>query len=165
MPCLFSGTLIQKDGTTYTFTRTTAGSLTTVPAKTRVIVADDPGREHITIIWSGRNDYANTDVQYNIAAMRDAMRVAHRRYLVLSIINAVAEPSGSSAYNSIAARNAELKRMFGHHYLDVRSLINAGTADDTPASANVSADGLHLNDTGYGVVAQAVFNEIVRRGW
>ena len=125
----------------------------------------------VHIIWAGRNDIgvnSNTTILSNIAAMV-ALIPTPQNYVVLGVINASGEPSGSANYNQITALNASLASTYGAHFLDVRSYL---VSQDNPAlSGDVSAhasdlippslqytDGLHLNSAGYLAVATFLAN-------
>ena len=125
----------------------------------------------LNLIWAGRNDLgvnSNTTILANIASMV-ALIPAPKNYAILSVINASAEPSGSTNYNQIVALNAALASTYGTHYLDVRSYlvsqynpalsgdVSAHAADEIPPSLQYS-DGLHLNSAGYLAVATFLAN-------
>jgi lysophospholipase L1-like esterase len=122
-----------------------------------------------TIIWAGRNNYSDpTTVKSDIAAMVAAL--GHSRYIVISVLNSNAEPSGSANYNTIMQLNADLAATYGSHFIDMRSylvsLYNPGIPQDvtdhgndvTPSSLRV--DALHLNSSGYAYVAQKISQNI-----
>lgn len=140
------------------------GGETSTQIKARFI-ADTAKWGHYTLIWSGRNNsFAPTTVKADIAAMIAAL--PHTRYLVMSIQNGTAEPSGNAAYVTMMALNADLAALYPGHYLDVRSQLVAAYdpavpqdvidhGNDVPPSS-LRLDAVHLNSAGYLVVARAV---------
>ena len=84
------------------------------------------------------------------------------------------EPVGSVYYYPAININSLLTKEFPNEFIDIRKeLILAGqptsqdatdrAADMTPSS--LRSDTLHLNDTGYQLVADILAAEITRRGW
>jgi lysophospholipase L1-like esterase len=141
------------------------GGETSTQIRTRMVAATDKA-DYTTIIWAGRNNYASgSTVQSDIAAMVAAL--GHDRYLILSILNSSAEPSGNANYNLIVALNAALASTYGAKFVDVRDyLINDALAalGITPTAQDVidigndvvpdslRSDEIHLNNDGYQAV-------------
>jgi lysophospholipase L1-like esterase len=128
------------------------------------------------VIWVGRNDGGLPNgVAQNIASM--VSKISSGEYIVMSIINAYNEPTGSSAYNSIVAENNAMATVYGSHYLDIRSVLVSAydpsisqdvidhANDVIPQSLHAQGDVIHLNETGYGIVAKAVAKKITALGW
>ncbi len=133
-----------------------------------------------TIIWSGRNDFTNAaTVEANIASMVAAL--GHQRFLIMSIMNGPNEPSGNSNYTAIMAINAYLAATYPNNYLDIRSYIvqngltDAGItptaqdlidiSNDVPPTSLRADSVVHLNTTGYALVAKQVANYIAAHNW
>jgi hypothetical protein len=129
----------------------------------------------ITIIWVGRNDIGtatNSAIENNIAAMV-ANLGTNNKYVVLSILNASTEPSGSANYNQIIQLNSDLATLYPGHYFDIRAyLVQNGLTDaaispsaqdltdisnDVPP-ADLRINTLHLTSVGYSLVAQQIYN-------
>ena len=127
-----------------------------------------------TIIWAGYNNYtATTTVEADIATMAAALTSDH--YIILSILNSPAQPSGSAGYNDIIQINNYLAATYGSHYLNVREylvqdgLAAAGLTPTTQDLINISEDvppdslefggGVHLNGTGNTVVADYIYQQ------
>jgi hypothetical protein len=77
---------------------------------------------NFTVIWSGRNDGFPNSVLANIQAMVNSLP-SPKRFVVLSVLNANGEVSGSGTYNNIVALNNSLKAAFPNNYLDIRELL------------------------------------------
>lgn len=176
---------------TSTFTRTTAGTATVIPNRTPFIPTTSGGEGNTVVIWSGRNDiisqkteplvYTNQSIINNITAMVGFLSPLQKRFVVLSIADSAGEYAGSgipadvTAYNNILAINYELSRLYPRNFVDVRKIlvnsynpslptdVTAFSRDQIPPS--LQQDGLHLNDAGYAIVAQAVYNFISLKGW
>ncbi|WP_196259686.1 SGNH/GDSL hydrolase family protein [Pelagibacterium limicola] len=148
----------------WTFTRDDFGSAVTCPPGTPFIPDEATSlRTHTALIWAGRNNSGNpAAVKADIAAM--IAHLGHGRYLVGAILNGGTEITGTSAHAAITALNAELAALYGARFVDLRAaLIAAGdpTADAADIAndvmpASLRSDHIHLNDAGYGVVAEAI---------
>ena len=167
-------------GTSYQLTRSIAGAASTVIGP-QVAVTDQSimHRGDTAIIWAGRNDFAAADIV--LASIRAMVgNLTHRRYLVLSVLNGTAEPSGNADYTKIVALNTALAHEHGGKYVDVRrALIDSGlaiegitpTAQDTTDIGNdvpplsLRSDALHLNPAGYDVIARLVVTRLASLGW
>jgi lysophospholipase L1-like esterase len=129
------------------------------------MLADTARYSWSVIFWEGRNDGINSvppaTTLANIASQVAAL--GHDRYLVLSILNADTEPSGSAAYNAIIALNTSLASTYPANYLDVRAYLVSlydpsnptdvtNHGEDIPPSS-LRSDTLHLNSDGYQALA------------
>lgn len=97
--------------------------------------------EDFTIIWVGRNNFNDgVTVQSDVSSMVSAL--GHERYLVLSVLNASAEGSGSPNWARILALNSNLENIYGAtHYRDIRTwLVNSALAvvGVTPTSQDLT---------------------------
>lgn len=143
------------------------GGETSTQIKTRLL-ADAARRPWLTVIWAGRNNYADPNtVKADIAAMVAAL--GHDRYLVLGVINGNYNPyeySGGAGWTFITQLNTDLATIYGSHFVDIRALLVAsydpGTPQDVTDHANdivpstKRSDAIHLNTAGYLFVAQQV---------
>lgn len=192
IPFTFEGTLAGIPGTLTqysnevplrrTFTRTTAGSVTACPPGTPFLGTQGADhRDEVQVIWAGRNninDLAN--FERDIDSMVANLSTFHKRFLVLSVTNGTAEPSGSANYVSIMAMNALLSAKFGDRYLDVRRyLIDHGLADAglTPDAADLTAisedrippqlhsDSIHFTTAGQNAVGNCIAAKLTSKGW
>lgn len=173
-----------------TFTRTTAGSAIVIPNRVPFIPVTDNWENNTVVIWSGRNDigssytdpttYSNTFIINNIQAMIDFLKPLRKRFIILTVTDtsseyAAAGGAGAVAFNQILALNYEISRRWPRNYIDVRKILvnsyNSGSAPDVTAfnrdqvPPSLQTDGLHLNDAGNAIVAQAVANFITSKGW
>ena len=83
------------------------------------------------LIWAGRNDFnlcatapvtsANCQVVRDIAAAVAVAQAQNANYLVMGIINAEGEPSGSVSYELITGINSYLSNLYAGNFIDVRS--------------------------------------------
>ncbi len=118
------------------------------------------------VIWAGRNNvFDHTAVQDDIASM--VSKITTSEYLVLGLINRHDEPLGSAGYNAMLATNLDLADTYGDHYIDMQHILVHTFDPLTPVDQQdlnndvipdwlEHPDLLHLNSTGYGVVAQTV---------
>ena len=116
--------VVTLSGSTYSFTRSTAGSAVAVSSAPLVI--DQPYAGSFDVIWSGRNDYSSGLVLSNIQKMVGALNNP-TQYLVLSVLNGnyPSEVSGQSNFATVVNLNSALAAAFSGHYLDIRSLLIA----------------------------------------
>jgi len=137
------------------------------------MLADIPKHGYPTIIWAGRNNFTDTaTVKADIAAMVSALG-SNPNYLVLSIMNGsmgATEMKGGANYDIIIALNKALERTYGSHYFDIRKAVVDAYNPSIPYDVycynqdipplSLRGDSLHLNDAGYLVVAQKVFENL-----
>lgn len=124
-----------------------------------------------TIFWVGRNNISTPDIVLSdISEMIDS--ISHKNYLILSILNGeyTTEYYGEDRYNTIKYINESLKYSYGNKFVDVRaSLVEEYDKslsqdlidyahDIVPAS--LRSDAIHLNPTGYRIVAEIVYGYI-----
>jgi hypothetical protein len=130
------------------------------------------------VIWVGRNNYPRTGVPADVAEIVAANKTG--KYLVMSVLNMASEPSGSPAYNDIAACNAVFAATYGARYLDVRAyliahgLTDAGITPTTQDLADIGndvvptslrSDAIHLNAAGYTIVGAQVWAKLQALGF
>src|SRR5579871_809087 len=117
---------------TFTFTRTSPGNAPVAAPGTPQYIPYQPNTSDIPIFWEGRNNILQTtvgpwgaqQVLSDIAAQVAAVP-AGKSYLVLSILNEnySAERSGGFFYENVIEFNNSLSKIYGSHYLDIRSLL------------------------------------------
>jgi lysophospholipase L1-like esterase len=127
--------------------------------------------EHLydfNVIWSGRNNYGDTEQVISDIADMVAALPSPKRFVVLSLPNGdfSAEYPGMGGYGLIQKLNDALRSTYPNNYIDVRSYLVSKydptdpqdvidhEHDVTPSS--LRADQLHLNAEGYGLVAQKI---------
>jgi lysophospholipase L1-like esterase len=118
---------------------------------------------YFTIIWVGRNNVYSGTVLNDIATMVASLSTP-RHFVVMSILNSSAEPKGNPVYNAILSLNQQIAATYPNNYLDIRSFLvsqyNPSSAQDLTDYNNdvvptsIRADSLHLNTTGYGIIAK-----------
>lgn len=164
-------------GSTYTWTRKDAGSTVALSGATQFIVNNGLKNGGITVLWVGRNNVtsAPATVLSDIAAMVANLTALNKRYIVMSILNASTEGTGTSELTTILATNATLSSTYGNKYLDIRQTLvdsyNAGIPADVTAYGlnkvppSLQSDTIHLNAAGYLLVAQTVSAKLTALGW
>ncbi|HKB92184.1 MAG TPA: GDSL-type esterase/lipase family protein [Opitutaceae bacterium] len=141
---------------------------TSTQIKNRMLAATD---KYVctTIIWAGRNNYADpATVKADIAAMVSAL--GHTKYLVVGVINGnySGEYSGQSGYATLVQLNTDLAAAYGSHFVDIRTCLVshydpnnpqdvADHAKDIPPTS-LRSDPIHLNTAGYSVVANNLYS-------
>jgi lysophospholipase L1-like esterase len=117
----------------------------------------------VVVLWAGRNDLGTpATVLANIDTM--VAGLTHGRYLVVGVTNQTTEPIGHYSHKMIGIINAGLATKYGARFVDVRSLLCSGTADDS-ANPNYHVDAIHPNAAGHGMIAMAIYQAIIRNGY
>ncbi len=157
-----------------TFTRDDFGATETIAAQTP-FHPDTFGREtQINVFWMGQNNfYDPSGVKSDIA--KSVAFLANKKFIVMSLLNAGSETLGTQAYDQLAQINADLAQAYPDNFLDIRKILIDSYdlndpqdiqdhANDVPPTS-LRNDDEHLNDKGYGIVAQQVANFIAAKGW
>jgi lysophospholipase L1-like esterase len=164
-------TLTEPPGATFEFTRDAAGDALAVTDPPLFIPdAYAELRTGINVIWSGTNNADDPDrVLADIDAMVRAM--GHTNYLVLTPLNNDTRPVGDPWTTALLQINDGLRDRYGGRHLDIRQylidygLTDAGITPTATDTANIAdgivpeslrVDGIHLNTTGYALVAAKV---------
>jgi lysophospholipase L1-like esterase len=145
--------------------------------------ADTSHRHDVTVLWMGRNNYADPKrVLSDVAAAVKSLGTD--RFIVLSILNGDFggyEAKGAPGYQTIMDINTQLVFRYGSHFLDIRAFlvslydpaepVDASNhhADIPPSSLrahwNGGIDALHLSPEGNSRVAERVAQFISQKGW
>lgn len=174
----FNATFPDLPGIT-TFTRTTAGTTTLIPEKTPFIIDTGNTEFNTSVIWIGRNDIisgaSNDIILANIDLMVNFLKPSEKRFIILGITNATWEPTGNAGHDQIVALNYALMTKYPRNMIDIRKVLvnsyNPSLTQDVADFGNdliptsLSADGLHLNDAGYYIVANTINEFLTLKGW
>jgi lysophospholipase L1-like esterase len=145
--------------------------------------ADTSHRHDVTVLWMGRNNYADPKrVLSDVAAAVKSLGTD--RFIVLSILNGDFggyEAKGAPGYQTIMDINSQLVFSYGTHFLDIRAFlvslydpaepvdVRNHHADIPPSSLrahwNGEIDALHLSPEGNSRVAERVAQFISQKGW
>jgi len=173
------GTLTNTDGN-YTFTRDAAGDPVEVDAELPFIVDTNDLDFRTTILWVGNNNYTSNDrplVDGDVTAMVDFLKPHQKRFLVLGMAIASYPDRliGTPYYDDIQALHSIWRRRWPDNFIDITSYLrrhyDPGNAQDLidmengciPSSLRV--DNIHLNAVGNQLVAQAIYERIITKGW
>lgn len=173
-----------------TFTRTDAGAATVIPDRTPFMPDTGGWEGNIPVIWVGRNDvlsaytdpsgFSNDVIMANIEAMVEFLSPLRKRFVVLAVTDqaseyAAAGGAAATAFAQILDLNYRLAVRYPRNFIDIRKILvnsydSGEPADVTAFGRNqvppsLQQDGLHLNDAGYAIVAQAVADFINAKGW
>lgn len=188
----FTGTLngvhgeLTSTATVFTFTRTTAGAATPVPAGTPFIpTVGTASRQHVTLLWGGKNNLSGAGsaplvtTQTNLAF--DYLSPLVKRVLVLGHFVDTAQSAGSTQHTNVNTVNAALAARYGDLFLDVSGYLSSPqlwtdtgitpTANDLTQQAagikpdSISHDSGHLNAAGYTAVSALIRKKLVSLGW
>jgi hypothetical protein len=128
--------------------------------------AADPYRKGwTTVIWVGRNNFANkAQVMADIAEM--VAGLSHKRFIVMTVLNRSDEQLGSAAYTQIMDLNAAILAAYPKNSVDIRSILVTKTGGTGDAIANTAtSDGLHLLSPTYVHVVEAVDQFLALKKW
>lgn len=183
-----AGTLSWTTGGGYSFTRTVAGSAVTCYPQTAFIPADLHAKSSdLMVFWLGRNDFAALTDPVALQAAADAifarvedgiraLETLKKRFIILGVTAKadVTEYVGTNSYNAKRALAARFAARYPDSFIDIGMILNGsgtGTGQDLTDYNNgviptsLRSDLVHLNNTGYGIVATAIKNRITEKGW
>ncbi|MEO8225468.1 MAG: hypothetical protein ABI661_11755 [Gammaproteobacteria bacterium] len=156
------------------FESATPGAATSVPPRSPFIPDTFGSQAEINVFWNGGNNfYDPSGVQADIAA--SVAFLSTGKFIVLAILNPGSEGSGTQTYAEIVQLNADLAATYPANFIDIRAVLVAAYdpasaedvrdhARDVPP-ASFRNDDEHLNEAGYGVVAETVAALIRVKGW
>lgn len=178
------GTL-SSTGSVITFTRTTAGSATSVPAGTPFIPDLQPLAQNYTMLYdAGKNNMLDPDVSgfvfdETVKAFKSLVPFV-KRFLVGEKFVHSNQAVGSAQYQNVYATNARLADYFGDALIPINQYILSAqiwadtgitpTSDDLQKQADgikpmsISSDAGHLNADGYTAVAKFILAHFIRVG-
>lgn len=175
----FHGTLSYEEiGSTHNprlvFTRDDIGSVESIPASTPFHPDTFAREAQLNVFWMGQNNfYDPAAVKSDIA--KSVAFLSTDKYIVMSLLNAGDEGIGTSSYDQLAQINADLAATYGSHFLDIRKILvnhydSANPQDVRDYNSDVPPyslrnDNEHLNDQGYGLVAQQIAAFAAARNW
>lgn len=166
---------------TYTFTRDADGEAKYVDPVTPFIKEEDGHEYDINIIWLGRNNTADPNLTSIVLDAAEAciahLKAKNKRFVVMSILNGdySNEYVGGAVYDRIMAANAALQARWPENFLNVRGPLVRSYNPDNPQDvidfghdippSSLRNDNIHLNDSGYDIVEELVYNFIKSKGW
>lgn len=140
------------------------------------MVADTDKANWIAVFWYGRNNW-----QWPEQVLRDidlsvrALAPGNARFVVLPVLNASNQYTGTADYNRIMLLNEAIAAAYPSNFLDIRgylvSLYDPTTPQDVADHANdvtpssLRTDIVHLTPAGYQRVADRVAQFIAAKGW
>ncbi|MFB9994069.1 SGNH/GDSL hydrolase family protein [Deinococcus oregonensis] len=171
-------TTVQAQAAPYYFTRTTAGNAVAVSGSSLATLDNSATADDLHVIWAGTNDLGYSDtagivarVQGAIRALVDNIRTPSKRFAVLTIIPGSRLPNDPNAFNALYYTqmlqiNAWIAATYPSNFVDVTTpLITYGGNTDGSVPASLRIDIIHMNDTGYGVVAAELNKFILWKGY
>ncbi len=157
-PCYIGGiegNIYNSNGTTY-FKRTTSGQEKTIEDNTQITtnpMIKYSKNAEVNIIWSGQNDSgADFDLQQIINIQKKMIEYSdNNNYIIIGLLYA-----GDEVNNTMA-------ETYGEHFLDVRNALS--TDNSNTVSEDYKSDSIHLNEEGYTIVGEQVYNKLVSLGY
>lgn len=149
-----------------------------VSANTPMVLYNAPYDDDVHIFWPDRNsDWSQPDViDADLAAM--VARLGHKKSVAMSVLNGnyANEYIGQSRHTQMLEINRRRAKAYPANYLDIRSILVAQGASGAPYEdatsygndippSGLRSDNIHLNTAGYAIVASAVRNFILLKGW
>lgn len=154
---------------------------TYIDPETPFIKAEDGHEYDIDIIWLGRNNTSSEDLTNicldAIAACVKHLKAKNKRFVVMSILNGeyVNEYKDGNVYQRIINANKAIKAAYPENYLEVRGPLVRSYNPELPQDvldfsrdivpASLRNDNIHLNDAGYDILEELVYNFIKSKGW
>ena len=153
-PCYIEnveGKIYRSNGKTY-FKRSTVGKEKYIEDNTQIItnsMIKYSKNVEVNIIWSGQNDSgADFDIQKILSIQKKMIEFSgNDNYIIIGLLYA-----GDEVNNIMA-------EAYGEHFLDVRNALS--TDDSNNVSENYKSDSIHLNEEGYAIVGEQVYNKLV----
>lgn len=179
------GTL-SSDGTSFTFTRTTAGSAVGVSSDTPFLPDVGPQyRNGVALLWMGKNDIGSPDTSAEIAGRTDAsfdyFTPYVKRILVLGHFGNPDWVGGATLVPKMLQINALHSARYGANYIDVLSYLESPavwtdtgispTSTDLAAQAghclppSLTDDGIHFNAPLNVAFAAFLKTKLTNLGW
>lgn len=169
-----------------TFTRTTAGSETSVNADTQIKSVQDIYDDNTTIIWMGINDitfefpFQSLGPANNAIQMVNHLSPSIKRFLIISVTSTASMTPESQLFGQVTALNNYYKTLFPNQFVDLEDycvhqlIYDMGltpTEDDLTNMENdiippsVTADNVHFTGDARVYIAQFIYNELAKRDW
>lgn len=167
---------------TYTFTRAEAGTADVYIDPESPFIKTEDGHEYdIDIIWLGRNNTSSPDLAQICLDALDAcvkhLKAKNKRFVVMSILNGAysTEYKGGEVYQRIINANNAIKYKYPENYLEVRGPLVRSYNPSVPQDvvdfnndivpSSLRNDAIHLNDSGYDILEELVYNFLKSKGW
>ncbi len=156
------------------FTRDGAGMLESISAQSP-FHPDTFGREaQINVFWMGQNNFYDPQgVKSDIA--KCIVFLANNKFIVMALLNAGDEGIGTTSYDQLAQINAALAQGYPDNFIDIRRILVNNYDPTNPQDVqdhnndvpptSLRNDNEHLNDKGYGIVAQQIAAFIAAKSW
>jgi lysophospholipase L1-like esterase len=138
---------------------------TSTQIKNRMVAATDKSG-HVAIIWAGINNYTSGSTVISDIAVMVASLAEPKRYVVMSLLTGTNQLSGSTDYTQVMTINNALAAAYPDNFLDIRGYLvsqyDSGVPQDVTdhghdiVPSTLRFDFIHLNPTGYLLVAQSV---------
>jgi len=188
IPCFITRT--NSGSEVYTIQPGVASSAT-IPAATPFIPDLLPNtRNHINVIWAGKNDSTFTNTLANVDSIVQNLKQP-RRFIVIGVLPSVNQGLGTTAYNQIIAYNATLQAAYPNNFINSTPPTTAEmayigyspTSGDLIDIANgvfpangqsqggstfpvsMHFDNTHLLSNGYNIIGYRVWQFILANGW
>ncbi len=178
-PAWITGTLYGIHGTlsfngALIFQSDESGAPFTVPPASPFNPDTFGSRSEINVFWMGSNNfYDRAGVQADVAL--SVAFLSTRKFIVLGLLNAGSEPSGSQSYQEITQLNADFAAAYPNNFIDMRRILVDSYdpsspqdvqdhSNDVPPST-LRNDDQHPNEAGYAVIARTVARFIGTKGW
>ena len=157
-PCYIEdieGNIYNSNGKTY-FKRTISGQEKHISNNTQITtnsMIKYSKNAEVNIIWSGQNDSdVDFDIQQIINIQKKMIEYSgNNNYIIIGLLYA-----GDEVNNAMA-------EAYGEHFLDVRNALS--TDNSNTVSEDYKSDSIHLNEEGYTIVGQQVYNKLISLGY
>lgn len=174
-----AGTLTRASDGAYTFTRTAPGDPVPVKVATPFQLNTYAHSRETVIFWMGRNNALNDlDTLYRDIALAVAhLKVVEKRFIILPVcpMDQASDWIGGGVYNALVAVRDYLRATYPQNFLDIWSLLRESYNPAIPQDvidydhgvlpSSLRSDPTHLNTSGGTVVARALADFIIQKGW
>lgn len=175
-----SGTLSHVNSV-LTFTRSQPGVAVQIDDVTPFILDQSEGYDfRTTVIWAGNNDDKDgfrPQIDGNVTRMVDFLKTQEKRFFVIGM--AIADYSdrlkGTPYYSDTMALHQKWRERWPDNFIDITPVLQRHYDPNNPMDvqnlldgctpSSLRVDNIHLNDAGWRIVANHIYELLKQRGW
>lgn len=164
-----------------TFTRSQPGAAVQIDEVTPFILDQSEAYDFRTvIIWAGNNDFRpefRPQIDGNVTRMVDFLKTQDKRFFVIGM--AIADYSdrhkGTPYYSDIMALHQKWRERWPDNFIDITPVLQRHYDPNNPTDvqnlldgctpSSLRVDNIHLNDAGWRIVANHIYELLKQRGW
>lgn len=164
-----------------TFTRSQPGVAVQIDEVTPFILDQSEGYDfRTTVFWAGNNDDKagfRPQIDGNVTRMVDFLKPQEKRFFVIGM--AIADYSdrlkGTPYYSDTMALHQKWRERWPDNFIDITAVLQRHYDPNNPTDvqnlldgctpSSLRVDNIHLNDAGWRIVANHIYELLKQRGW